>query len=92
MDLPWGACALKFAVILPHPYAAKGDWQAHPAWDAAKSAAEPAGVGAATAAMQATGQPPALVAAVAPGDSPTVGPRGRVPGELKIRVSEGQAA
>jgi hypothetical protein len=25
IDLPWEACAVKFAAVLPHPYVAKGD-------------------------------------------------------------------
>jgi hypothetical protein len=88
--LPWGACARKLAAVLPLPYAVKGDWQAHPAWDAVRSLAEPQGVDVAAGEMQATGRPPALAAAVAPGDSPSAQPRGCVSDELKVRASTGR--
>jgi hypothetical protein len=88
--LPWGACARKLAAVLPPPYAAKGDWQAHPAWDAARSVEEPRRVVGVAAEMQATGRLPALAAALAPGGSSTVQPRGYVTDELKVRASTGR--
>jgi hypothetical protein len=90
IGLPWGACALKLAAILPHPYAAKYGWQAHPAWDAARSVEEPRRVVGVVAEMQATGRLPVLAAAVAPGGSSTVQPRGCVTDELKVRASTGR--
>lgn len=29
IDMPWVVWALKFAAVVPHPYAAKCDWQAN---------------------------------------------------------------
>jgi hypothetical protein len=92
IGLPWGACALKLAAILPHPYAAKYGWQAHPAWNAARSVEEPRHVVGVAAEMQATGRLPVLAAAVAPGGSSTVQPRGCESDELIIRASAEEAA
>jgi len=90
IGLPWRACALKLAAILPHPYAAKYGWQAHPAWVAARSVEEPRRVVGVAAEMQATGRLPVLAAAVAPGGSSTVQPRDCVTDELKVRASTGR--
>jgi hypothetical protein len=90
IGLPRGACALKLAAILPHPYAAKYGWQAHPAWDAVRSVEELRRVVGVAAEMQATGRLPALAAAVATGGSSTVQSRGCVTDELKVRASTGR--
>ena len=90
IGLPRGACALRLAAILPHPYAAKYGWQAHPAWAAARSVEEPRRVVGVAAEMQAPGRLLALAAAVAPGGSSTVQPRGCVTDELKVRASTGR--
>jgi len=90
IGLPRGACALKLAAILPHPYAARYGWQVHPAWDAARSVEEPRRVVGVAAEMQATGRLPALATAVSPGGSSTVQPRGCVTDELKARASTGR--